>query len=64
MAISLNEFALFLEDEGRYPEAEKQFRRALAIAERALGPDHPFTKKVGANLAHLNAVESSEKRGR
>src|SRR5262245_24571166 len=29
--------------QGRYDEAESLFKRALAIREKALGPDHPDT---------------------
>ena len=40
---SLNGLAKLLRDQGRYGEAESLFRRALAIREQALGPDHPDT---------------------
>ena len=38
---------------GRYGEAEVQFRRALAIRERTLAPEHPDVAQV---LSKLGAV--------
>src|SRR5947209_17587568 len=38
---SLNNQALALESKGDWAGAEPLLRRALAIAEKALGPDHP-----------------------
>jgi len=45
--------ALLYLDTGRDAEAEPLFQRALAICEARLGPDHPNTKTVRANLAEL-----------
>jgi tetratricopeptide (TPR) repeat protein len=39
--------------QGRYSEAEPLFKRALAINEKALGPDHPGTTQGLNNLAVL-----------
>ena len=38
---SLNNLAMLYEAQGRYADAEPLFKRALAIREKALGPDHP-----------------------
>jgi tetratricopeptide (TPR) repeat protein len=38
---------------GRFPEAEEQFRLAVAGYEKTLGPDHPETLKGVGNLAGL-----------
>ena len=37
----LNNLAVLYRDQGRYAEAEPLYKRALAIREKALGPDHP-----------------------
>ena len=42
-----------LRDKARYAEAEPLYRRALAIREAALGPDHPGTATSLYNLAVL-----------
>jgi len=42
-----------LYEQGRYPEAEDPYRRALAINEKALGPDHPDVATDLNNLAWL-----------
>ena len=33
--------------QGRYAEAEPLFKRALAVSEKALGPDHPGAVRGG-----------------
>ncbi len=38
---------------GKYDEAEPLYRRALAIKEKALGPQHPNTATSINNLAEL-----------
>jgi hypothetical protein len=38
--------ALLYQEQGKYAEAEPLFKRALAICEQALGPDHPHTQTV------------------
>ncbi len=40
-AQSLNNLAVLYQAQGRYAEAEPLYKRALAIREKALGPDHP-----------------------
>ena len=43
MATSLNNLAALYNSQGRYPEAEPLHLQALAIAEQALGENHPST---------------------
>jgi hypothetical protein len=45
--------ASLLRDKGDYAAAEPLFRRALAIAEKALGTEHPTTRLIRKNLADL-----------
>lgn len=45
--------ALLYREQGKYAEAEPLFKRALAICERALGPDHPHTQTVRRNYDGL-----------
>src|SRR6185503_11168907 len=45
-AIVINYFALSLMEAGSYAEAELHYKRALAIREQALGPDHPDVATV------------------
>ena len=40
-------------EQGQYAEAVPLYRRALAIAEKALGPDHPDVAQSLNNLAEL-----------
>ena len=42
-----------LHNHAAYTDAEPLLQRALAILEKALGPGHPSTKRVSANLAAL-----------
>jgi Tetratricopeptide repeat len=53
MAGSLNNLALVLQAQGALTGAQPLFERALAIREKALGPEHPDTVKVRNNLAKL-----------
>ncbi|MCX5698057.1 MAG: tetratricopeptide repeat protein [Candidatus Omnitrophica bacterium] len=53
LANRLNEIALFLDINARYQEAEFLYRRALAIREKILGPEHPDTATSLGNLALL-----------
>ena len=53
MARSLNNLALLYDAQGRYAEAEPLYKRALAIREKALGPDHPDVAPSLNNLAAL-----------
>jgi tetratricopeptide (TPR) repeat protein len=50
---SLNNQALSLESKGDFVSAEPLFRSALALAEKALGADHPDTAGSLNNLAAL-----------
>jgi CHAT domain-containing protein len=53
VALSLNSLANVYEAQAKYADAEGLFKRALAIKEKALGPDHPdFARSLG-NLAWL-----------
>ena len=49
-AISLNNLAGLLRDKGYLTAARPLFERALAIYEKALGPDHPTTAVIRKNL--------------
>nr|WP_322823295.1 tetratricopeptide repeat protein [Chloroflexus sp.] len=40
--------------QGAYAAARPLWERALAIAERSLGPDHPQTHIIRNNLTDLN----------
>ena len=51
--IDLNNLALLYKTQGRYAKAEPLYKRALAIHEKALGPDHPDVGKYLNNLALL-----------
>ena len=50
---SLNNLAVLYTEQGRYAEAEPLYKRALAIDEKALGPDHPDVATALNNLAGL-----------
>jgi hypothetical protein len=41
VATNLNNLAGLYDEQGRYVDAEPLYKRALAISEKALGPDHP-----------------------
>ena len=51
MANSLNNLAELYRAQDRYAEAEPFQKRALAIREKALGPDHPNVAKSLENYA-------------
>ncbi|GAB6051221.1 CHAT domain-containing protein [Magnetospira thiophila] len=53
MAQSLYNLANLYKEQGRYTEAEPQYKRALAIREKVLGPDNVATASVINNLALL-----------
>jgi hypothetical protein len=42
---------------GEYAAALPYSERALAISEKVLGPEHPYTRTVRDNLALLNDAE-------
>ena len=50
---SLNNLAVLYKTEGRYAKAEPLYQRALAIREKALGPEHPDVATSLNNLAAL-----------
>jgi tetratricopeptide (TPR) repeat protein len=50
----LNESGRYLDRRARYGEAEPLYQLALAIKEKALGPDHPSTATSLNNLAGLH----------
>ncbi|HLA26546.1 MAG TPA: tetratricopeptide repeat protein [Syntrophales bacterium] len=52
-AEALNQQAFELKKQGSYPEAIKIAEKALAIYEKALGPDHLYTAIVLHNMATL-----------
>lgn len=49
----INTLAGLYVDQGQYAQAEPLFRRALAINEKSLGPDHPAVAKSVNSLAVL-----------
>ena len=53
MAASLNNLARLYYDQGRYAQAEPLYQRSLAIAEKALGPEHPDVANSLENYATL-----------
>ena len=53
MARSLNNLARLYNSQGKYEEAEPLYLEALAIAEQALGENHPTTVKIRENLQTL-----------
>ena len=53
MATSLNNLAALYQAQGKYGEAEPLYQRALAIWEKALGPEHPDVATSLNNLAGL-----------
>ena len=53
VAAPLNGVALVYQSQGKYAEAEPLFKRALAIYEKALGPEHPDVATTCQNMAEL-----------
>jgi len=53
VASSLNNLAKLYYSQGRYKEAEPLYLQALAIAEQALGENHPNTVRIRENLESL-----------
>ncbi len=53
MAQSLNNLALLYDAQGKYADAEPLYKRALAIVEKALGPEHPHVATSLENYAAL-----------
>ena len=57
LAATLNNLAERYKEEGRYADAEPLYKRALAIREKALGPDHPAVAQLLNNLADLYTAQ-------
>jgi len=55
----LNNFGMYYNEQARYKEAEPLLRRALAIWEESLGPEHPNVATALCNC--LNGVETEGK---
>jgi hypothetical protein len=51
--MSLDNLAELLDAEGDRAAAEPLYRRALAIAEKAMGPSDPETQAIRDNLTNL-----------
>lgn len=49
----LNKLGYYLDDRAQYEEAEPLFKRAIAIGEKTLGPEHPDLAVWLNNLANL-----------
>ena len=56
--VVLNNLALALDAQAKYNEAEPLYKRALAINEKALGPNHPSVAVVLSNLGDLQRKEA------
>jgi tetratricopeptide (TPR) repeat protein len=54
---SLNNLGLLYQNQGRYADAEPLYKRALAIREKAVGPDHSDVALSLNNLASLYVVQ-------
>jgi tetratricopeptide (TPR) repeat protein len=50
---SLNGLAKLYNSQGKYEEAEPLYLQALAIAEQALGENHPNTVKIRESLQKM-----------
>jgi tetratricopeptide (TPR) repeat protein len=64
VATSLNNLAELYRTQGLYAQAEPLHRRALAIREKALGPEHPDVAKSLNDLAYLLAGQRQAARAR
>ena len=53
-----------IDDQGRYAEAEPLYKRALAIREKALGPDHPDVGTVAQQPGRALSSPGPLRRGR
>jgi len=53
LTISLNNLAEFYESQNKYAEAEPLRKRALALMEKILGPEHPLVVQGLYNLSTL-----------
>jgi hypothetical protein len=57
----LNRAAIYLYTHALYAQAEPLYRRAIAIGEKTLGPQHPSTKTLRENYARL--LREMERKG-
>jgi hypothetical protein len=57
--MTLNNLAVLLRSRGVFDEAATLCRRALAIFDQVLGPDHPHTVTCRENHARLVRPEGS-----
>ena len=57
-AASLNNLAALYQAQGSYAQAEPLYKRALAIVEKVLGPEHLTTITVRGNLEPNQAAQS------
>ena len=55
---SLNNLAALYQAQGSYAQAEPLYKRALAIVEKVLGPEHLTTITVRGNLESNQAAQS------
>ena len=53
MATALNSLAGLYYKQGKFSEVEPLYKRALAILEKALGPEHPHVATALGNYAAL-----------
>ncbi|RUS32477.1 hypothetical protein BC938DRAFT_475315 [Jimgerdemannia flammicorona] len=53
IALSLNNLAVFYNNQDKYDEVELLYQWALAIHEKVFGPEHPGTALLLINLAEL-----------
>jgi tetratricopeptide (TPR) repeat protein len=53
VAESLNNLAGLYDTQGKFAEAEPLYKQALAIVEKALGPNHPNVATVCENMVDL-----------
>jgi hypothetical protein len=53
VANSLNNLAAFYVWKGQYAQAEPLYKRALAIEEKVLGPEHPRLALTLENIAEV-----------
>ena len=49
----LNEVGLYLRNRAQLAEAERSLKRALAIGEKAYGPDHPYVAVLANNIGTI-----------
>jgi len=64
VATSLNNLGGLYSSQGTYGEAEPLYKRALAILEKALGPDHPNVVAVRNNLQAVKSQRQKEEGAR